>query len=616
MPPASPVNDVSGETVSHKNPQGDAIFIEFEPNYRNNETSKTEKGKKDSLDIDDPWAIQELASFGKPWAELTDGEKVKRVFIGIGKGLAVLALLYFFVCSLDLLSLGFRLVGGRTTGEIFQQSDILQNPIVGVMIGILTTVLVQSSSTSTSIIVSMVSSGFLGVRQAIPIIMGANIGTSITNTIVSLTQVGDRNQFRRAFAGATVHDMFNWLTVISLLIIEVTTGYLYHLTTAIMDGLVGETGSGGGEIQLLGAITKPFVDLIVQLDKKVLECWSKPNCNGSDDASLQKQKCGSGECDYLFKSFDLNDAAAGGIILACSLLVLCTCLILIVKVLQSVLRGQIAFVIKKTLNSKIPYVPWLTGYIAILVGAVMTFLVQSSSVFTSALTPLVGLGVISVERVYPLTLGSNIGTTTTALLASMAVEGDTFRNSMQIALCHLFFNVTGILIFYPIPFMRFPIPMAKFLGDTTAKYRWFAVIYMILMFIVAPLITMGLSFAGMPYVVAFAVIICVIFLFVVTVNMIRDKKPSLLPAKLQSWKWLPEPMRSLAPYDRIFTNWACCKKLKNKGADAEEQDNGGFEDDDSHVRDRPSEQTKGNLNMVAIENGRNNGGIVNTAYVE
>jgi sodium-dependent phosphate cotransporter len=75
-----------------------------------------------------------------------------------------------------------------------------------------------------------------------------------------------------------------------------------------------------------------------------------------------------------------------------------------------------------------------------------------------------------VERVYPLTLGSNIGTTTTALLAAMAVE-DGFKPSMQIALCHLLFNVTGILIFYPIPFLRWPIAMAKFLGETTAKYR-------------------------------------------------------------------------------------------------------------------------------------------------
>ena len=88
--------------------------------------------------------------------------------------------------------------------------------------------------------------------------------------------------------------------------------------------------------------------------------------------------------------------------------------------------------IKTTLNANIPYVPWLTGYIALVVGAVMTFLVQSSSVFTSALTPLVGVGVISVERVYPLTLGSNIGTTTTALIASLAVQGDSFYPSLQV----------------------------------------------------------------------------------------------------------------------------------------------------------------------------------------
>lgn len=54
--------------------------------------------------------------------------------------------------------------------------------------------------------------------------MGANIGTSVTNTIVALGQVGDRDEFRRAFAGATVHDMFNWLTVIIMLPIEWISG--------------------------------------------------------------------------------------------------------------------------------------------------------------------------------------------------------------------------------------------------------------------------------------------------------------------------------------------------------------------------------------------------------
>lgn len=96
------------------------------------------------------------------------------------------------------------------------------------------------------------------------------------------------------------------------------------------------------------------------------------------------------------------------------------------------ITGHVAKIIKRTLNADIPYVPWITGYIAILIGAVMTFLVQSSSVFTSALTPLVGLGVISLDRVYPLTLGANIGTTTTALLASMAAEGKSLHPSLQV----------------------------------------------------------------------------------------------------------------------------------------------------------------------------------------
>jgi len=64
----------------------------------------------------------------------------------------------------------------------------------------------------------------LPVRPAIFIIMGSNIGTSVTNTLVSVGQAIDRAQFRRAFAGATVHDMFNWLTVIILLPLEWISG--------------------------------------------------------------------------------------------------------------------------------------------------------------------------------------------------------------------------------------------------------------------------------------------------------------------------------------------------------------------------------------------------------
>jgi sodium-dependent phosphate cotransporter len=122
-----------------------------------NNGASQKKGSSSTSTLD-PWDVAGTQTLGgKPWDELTGKEKGTRVAIGIGKALALLTLLYFFVCSLDLLSLGFRIVGGRTTGKLFQQSEILQNPVVGVMVGIMTTVLVQSSSTSTSIIVSMVS---------------------------------------------------------------------------------------------------------------------------------------------------------------------------------------------------------------------------------------------------------------------------------------------------------------------------------------------------------------------------------------------------------------------------------------------------------------------------
>ena len=94
------------------------------------------------------------------------------------------------------------------------------------------------------------------------------------------------------------------------------------------------------------------------------------------------------------------------------------------------------------------------GYFNILVGAVFTFIVQSSSVFTSTLTPLVGIGLITVETVYPLFLGSNIGTTTTSLLAALTNTGDGLHDALQISFVHLLFNICGILMFYPIPFMR------------------------------------------------------------------------------------------------------------------------------------------------------------------
>lgn len=182
--------------------------------------------------------------------------------------------MYTFICSLNFLSSSFRLIGSKAAGKFISNSTLLQNPIVGLMIGVLVTVLVQSSSTSTSIVVTMVGSDLIQVRQAIPIIMGANIGTSVTNTIVSLMQVSEREEFRRAFAAATVHDMFNWLTVMVLLPLEIACRYLERATEALLslsNWQTDPTSESKSSFDFLKKITKPFTDAIVKVRSGIKE---------------------------------------------------------------------------------------------------------------------------------------------------------------------------------------------------------------------------------------------------------------------------------------------------------------------------------------------------------
>ncbi|XP_027195594.2 sodium-dependent phosphate transport protein 2C-like [Dermatophagoides pteronyssinus] len=516
----------------------------------------------DTPDSQEPWNIPQLSqSSGPKFNELDFKGKFLHITIIILKFTAIVLLLYSFICSLELLSTSFRLLGARVIGNFFQDNELLQNPVVGLMIGVLVTVLVQSSSTSTSIAVTMVASRIIHVRQAIPIMMGANIGTSVTNTIVSLMQSADREEFGRAFAAATVHDMFNWLTVMILLPLEMTTHYLERITTFLVTQSTGELQQDkSANHQFLNHLTKPLTNRIIQIDKDLLEEMAygnhsalEPNrhllipcCSKSDLPCYRK-------CS-LFGWLGFADTPTGLILLGLSILVLCLCLMSLVKVLNSMLTGQIAKLIKSTMNRTyaFPY-SLIADYSAILAGCILTMLVQSSSIFTSALTPLAGIGIISLEKIYPLTLGANIGTTTTGILAALAADPNRLRDTMQIALCHLFFNISGILLFYPIPCTRIPIPLARMLGHITARYRWFSIFYLLLMFFMLPLIVFSLSTLGSVTMLVVGIPFMLLAMIIVTINLIQHHHPHWLPSWLKNWRFLPLWMRSLDPLDRLIS---------------------------------------------------------------
>jgi len=354
--------------------------------------------------------------------------------------LLVLGLLVAFLVAVKLMEGSVKLVGADTAKKLFEG---VASPFAGLAVGILATVLVQSSSVTTSIIVGLVGSRQLSVEAAVPMIMGANIGTSITNTLVSIGHITRSAEFRRAFAGATMHDFFNLLTVAVLLPVEILTGALHHVAGALAHGL-----NVGGV-----AYDSPIKRFIGMLAKQVQGVITGP---------LGLERWG----------------AAIAMIVAALLLILLS-LTWITRIMRSLVADRMENALNDVLGK--------SGLLGILVGVVITAAVQSSSITTSLLVPLIGAGIITIEVAFPITLGANIGTTITALLAVLATEST--GPALTVALVHLLFNVTGILIFYPVPALRrIPLDLAKRLAHMATLNRMWIVIYIFVVFIALPLL--------------------------------------------------------------------------------------------------------------------------------
>ncbi len=353
-------------------------------------------------------------------------------------GVFILVLLLVFLTGVRGLGGGFRLLGSDLLEAFFSATE---NPFVALMVGLLTTTLVQSSSVTTSMVVGLVAApeNPLPLANAVPMIMGANIGTTVTNTIVSLAHMGRPEEFRRAFSVATCHDCFNYLSVLILLPFEMATGFLAR-TASILAERLDVVGGGTFESPLsivLEAILAPVRALAQGL-------------------------------------FDASQAQGIVIIVASGVLIFAS-LMQIVRVLRSALAARAEHVLQKALSRS----PW----VALLVGCLLTAMVQSSSITTSLLVPLAAVGLVTLEQAFPVTIGANLGTTLTALMASLAVAGPNAQAGVVIALAHLVFNLSGTLLIYPWqPMRNLVLTVVRRFADLATRSRLLAIAYMLAVF--------------------------------------------------------------------------------------------------------------------------------------
>jgi len=369
------------------------------------------------------------------------------------KLLTVLKITGVFAC-LYLFLIGIGGMGAAFKGSFKPMAENLlkaaTSPIVGLFIGILATTIVQSSSTTTALIVGLVAGvggDAVPLHGAIFMVMGANIGTTVTAKIVSLGHITRKSEFRRAFAASSVHDTFNLVTVAIMLPLE----YTFHILERSANYL-------GNHFVSVSGVTKPG-NPVKEYTKPVIKMMS----------------------DTLNSDLWL---------LIVSVLITFFMLFAIVKLLQSL--------VLKKLEAFFDAYLFRNAAIAFVVGLCLTVLVQSSSITTSLIVPLAGAGVLRLAQIFPFTIGANIGTTITGLIAALAAASTMddadpagaakVAAGATVAFAHLLFNCAGAAIFLPFASIReLPVIFAERLAEFCLRNRVIPIVIIVVLFYLIPI---------------------------------------------------------------------------------------------------------------------------------
>jgi sodium-dependent phosphate cotransporter len=346
----------------------------------------------------------------------------------------IIATLVLFVFALDLMVSSLQHIGKSAAETIIQATS---NPFTALFIGLLITAMIQSSSTTTALVVALVASGSITIESAIPIIMGANVGTTITSTIVSLGFINKKKEFRRAAAAATYYGFFNILSVVILFPLEYYYGFLSGISQWIATYFFhpASTAPVANSFSQKWYIFGPVVEWLV------------------------------------------NIIPSGFLLAALSFILIFTSILVFRKLISGLLLASSPerfsrFFFKNAWKSFF----W---------GTITTAAIRSSTITTSVVVPIVAQRIVSLRKAAPFILGANIGTTITAFLA--AFFNTNTAGAISIAIAHFLFNFIGVLIFYPIPILRkIPLELANWMGRLTLKYRLAVFVYILMIFFFIP----------------------------------------------------------------------------------------------------------------------------------
>jgi sodium-dependent phosphate cotransporter len=360
------------------------------------------------------------------------------VFTWILRISLIISIILLFLFSIDLMIFALSSIGFDVARELIKVAEI---PFISLFIGLLATALIQSSSTVTSIAVAMVASGTISLNMGVFVIMGANIGTTLTSDLVSLSFITNKNKFRLALSTGVVHDFFNILTTIIIFPLEYYYKILSRSAIFITNMLRFKT---------------PTPEMIV----------SKPGYSILNPLTV-------GIADLIN-----NDWIIGAI----GIILLFTAIKLFSTYSYKLLIGKS--------KDKMKYYIFSKPFKSFSWGLLFTGALQSSSITTSLSVPLVATRKVSLPSVFPFIMGANIGTTITALLAAIFKS----EAAVSLAIAHLIFNSVGVLIF--LPFLRIrniPVDLARRFGLLASGNRLIGFFYIILTFFLIPFLLIYLS---------------------------------------------------------------------------------------------------------------------------